>query len=154
MEDSRETLQQYQKRQHEEAYNQSLFLGKDLPLNKDSIPWIYNHIDRFVSLSRGNKSVKVAYLSPYSVCNQADEVRDKLGQAFGNLQALERILIYNYEEHDDDEVVPIPDWERLARILRHIRQKIKVEILDQGGWAVGEVQALARAISRGHPTIT
>jgi hypothetical protein len=94
-----------------------------------------------------------------------DDVWDTVGQAVGNLQALESLHIsfgkshfeHDYSDADDDGVVPpvsILSWERLARILSHTKQKVKVSLNEEFHlWAVGEVQALARAI-HGHPTIT
>jgi hypothetical protein len=35
-----------------------------------------------------------------------------------------------------------------------MRQKVEVELVDVDLWAAGDVQALTRAISYGHPTIT
>jgi hypothetical protein len=52
--------------------------------------------------------------------------------------------------------LPNSDWgeRKLARILSHMRQKVKVGLLHNSNlWTLGEVQALAQAI-RGHPTIT
>jgi hypothetical protein len=86
---------------------------------------ILNHIDCFVSASRGNKSVKVLDLYPKTFYGQDEHVWDKLGQAFGNLQALERICIashnYYHDDDDDDKVAPIRGWEIIARILSHMR---------------------------------
>jgi hypothetical protein len=57
------------------------------------------------------------------------EVWDKVGEAVGNLLSLERLRISTHDrtygddddDDDDDEVVPNPGWERLARILSHMR---------------------------------
>jgi hypothetical protein len=154
MEDSNETLLELQNRQKNEVYARNRLLGgESLKLDENSIHWILNHVVIFVSQSKGNESVKQVYLRPYACNGQNDDVWDKVGQAIGNLQALELIVISPYNDHED-EVVPIPDWEILARILSHVPQKVGVRIDDfYDVWAVGEVQALARAI-RGHPTIT
>jgi hypothetical protein len=98
-------------------------------MDENSIPWILNHIDCFVSQSRGNESVTEVSLYPYySIDDQDDEAWDKVGQAIGNLQALGKLHIRtpNYLNDDDDKVVPFAKWETLARILSHIRQKIGV----------------------------
>jgi hypothetical protein len=152
-----ETLDQLQ-----HARGRYLCCGRFLILDENAINWILNHIDCFVSRSRGNESIKEVNLCPHMFNGHDDEVWDKFGHAIGNLQALERLSISSYNYNDDDnnyvdevEVMPIPDWERLARILSHVRQEVSV-VLDDGDdsrWAVEEVQALARAI-RGHPTIT
>jgi hypothetical protein len=133
-------------------------LGENIYLHLDdnSIPWILNHIDFFVSQTRGSESVEEVHLYPYAFNGHVDEVWDKLGQAVGNLQALKRLCISTRDRtngHDEDEAVPIPDWERLARILSLVRQNVSVNLYGFDVWAVGDVQALARAI-RGHPTIT
>jgi hypothetical protein len=126
-----------------------------LNLDEESIPWIMNHIDCFVSQSRGNDFVENVVLHPHACNGHDDEVWDKVGQAVGNLQAVDMLQISNNKNRVDDQIVPIPDWERLARILSHMRQKIRLEMVnDSDVWSVGEVQALARAISHGHPTIT
>ena len=93
---------------------------------------------------------------------------DKVGVAVGNLQALKKLFISNHSNHygvtqedvenedDDDQevipIVPVPDWEILACILRHVRQKVSVEIHESHRWAIEEVQPFTRAI-HGHPTI-
>jgi hypothetical protein len=85
----------------------------------------------------------------YSGNVQDDEVWDKVGQAIGNLQALESLHIVP----NHGEVLPPSDWEILARILSHVRQKIEVNISDVLAWNVEESRLFARAI-HGHPTIT
>jgi hypothetical protein len=153
---SSETLKLRKRRNDEKFFRDHIFGGQDLNLDENSIPWILNHIDCFISQSRGNRSVEDVYLSPHACNGHDDEVWDKFGQAIGNLQALTMLRILTHGRsygHHEGEEVPIPDWERLARILSHMGQKIEVEIHDMPPWAVEEVQALARAI-RGHPTIT
>jgi hypothetical protein len=125
-----------------------------------NLTWVLNDIDCFVSQSRGNESVTDVFLFPYysyEFNGQQDSFWDKVGQVIGNLQALKRLRIYTHGRifgpHHADEVVPIPDWEILARILSHMRQKIAVNITDVKAWDVEESRAFARAI-RGHPTIT
>jgi hypothetical protein len=165
---SNETLQQLQSRQNDEAYARDVLLSRPaLVLNKDSISWILNHVDCFVSQSRGNRFVEVVFLTPYpSFYGQDDGVWDKVGQAIGNLQALNTLRIvtldrldddfYSDEDDDDDNEGPpgpIPDWEIVAQILRHVRQKVQVVINDERLRTMEELQPFARAIS-GHPTIT
>jgi hypothetical protein len=134
-------------------------------LDKDSISWILSHIDCFVSQSRGNESVERVSLYPYSVDGRNNAVWDKVGQAIGNLQALERLHIsirddyhdgsdYSDEDDDEDENSLIPDWEIVARILRHVRQSVKIIINNVDlVRTIEELQAFARAI-RGHPSVT
>jgi hypothetical protein len=154
-----------QSRRDDEKYaREQLLGGLYLNLHDDTISWIMNHTDCFISQCRVNKRVKNVYIYPYSVDGQDDEVWDKVGQAIGNLQSLERLIIIICRDDldesdyssDDNEVVAavrIPDCEILERILRHVRQSVALVIDDERLWAVGEVQTLARAI-RGHPTIT
>jgi hypothetical protein len=142
-----------------------LLSGEYLNLDEGSISWILNHIDCFVSQSQGNETIQQVYWWPHASFNgQDDGAWDKVGQAIGNLQALEMLSIaafdLNDEDHyydeDDVEVVPpgtIPDWELLARILRHVGQNLSLVIDDDRLRSMEEVQPFARAIS-GHPSIT
>jgi hypothetical protein len=108
----------------------AMFGSEILYLDEESIPWILNNIDCFVGYSEGNQSVSEVRFYPYSVNGQDDEVWDKVGQALGNLQALEdlRISIHSNHEDDDedDEDSTNLNWEILAHILSHIRKKISV----------------------------
>jgi hypothetical protein len=122
-----------------ESYARNQFIGKKyVELTKNSISWILNHIDCFVSQCRGNKIVEHVDLCPYAVDGHGGDAWDKVGQAIGNLQALKEIYISTHNYHDDhdeddDELVPpapIPDWEILSRILSHVRQKVTIFIDD------------------------
>jgi hypothetical protein len=152
-----ETLQLRNRR--DEHLADELLQRTSLHLNAASIPLILNHIDYFVSQSRGNESIGAVHLWLYDINGHNNEVWHKVGQAIGNLQALKRLHICN--SHDADEEVPIPNWERLARILSHVRQKIEVKLVNSYdedddtiflAWRAEESRSLARAI-RGHPTI-
>jgi hypothetical protein len=135
-----------------------------LHLDKEAIPWIVMNIDYFVSQTRDNKSVKGVVLHPCIFDGHDDEIWDKLGQAIGNLQALDKVQIVNHKDHDDDDddddqdddnrvpVVSVLNWERLAGILRHIRQYVAVGLKNSDLLTVEEVQWLGRAL-HGHPTI-
>jgi hypothetical protein len=137
-----------------------LLEGEYLFLNEEAMALILDHIDCFVSQSRGNRSVERMFLYPYALYGHDDDaVWDKVGQALGNLQALEGLRISNkkFDGNNEYDVVPVPNWERVARILSHMRQNFGVnpdeDYNDDGDdWTVGEAQGLARAI-RGHPTI-
>jgi hypothetical protein len=132
-----------------------------LHLNEESFPWILNHIDDFVSQSRGNEITHDLYLYPCTFNGHDDEFWDKVGQAVGNLQALKKLYIYAplslyyhiVGDDDDDDDLPTPDWDILARIMSHVRQKIVVNISYVHTWDVEESRLFARAI-HGHPTIT
>jgi hypothetical protein len=112
---------------------------------------MYNHIDSFVSQSRGNESVEKVVIYPYAFDGQDDEVWDKVGQA--------SISTHNYREGDKDEDgedSPSPAWDILAHILSHMRQKIEVTLDNVYGedlWDAEESRSFAAAI-HGHPTIT
>jgi hypothetical protein len=158
-----ETLQ-LQNRRDDEEYARELLCEQDLNLDKDTIPWILNHIDCFVSQSEGNESIEEVVLYPYSVNGHDYEVLEKVGKAIGNLQALKALCIASENNHDssdeddddddDEEVVPpILDCEMLARILSHVRQRITMDITEALAWDVEESRLLVRAI-HGHPTIT
>jgi hypothetical protein len=154
----------------------------NLNMNEDSYPWILNHIDCFVGQSRGNESVKEVSLYPYySIDYQDDDAWDKVGQAIGKLEALGKLHVrtpnYLADDEDDDKVVsiPLPKWETLARILSHVRQKVRVALeltaetcppnaqsaiysycphaFDVSTCRLQDSRSFARAI-HGHPTIT
>jgi hypothetical protein len=125
-----------------------------LLLNVNSLDLILNDIDCFVSESRGNESVEDVIFYPHTFNDQDDDLWDKLGQALGNLQALESLCITNENYDGDHDDPPVhSDWRELAaRILSQLRQNVTVEVDSEHLWYAGEVQALAHAI-RGHPTI-
>jgi hypothetical protein len=158
-----ETLQQLMRRpsrlpsRHGEECTYDILKRPILDLHKRILSCLLTHVDCFVRQSRGNERVLFVNMHPYSYNGHDDEVWDKVGQAIGNLQALDCLRIFARDrtsgDHVDDQVLPNPDWKELARILNHMRQNIKIELGNSGLWTVAEVQALARAI-RGHPTIT
>jgi hypothetical protein len=160
-----ETLLALQKRQNwNERYADHFFRENSLNLDEDLTSWILNHIDCFVSQSRGNKRVQRVRLWPHAFNGHDYDGWDKIGQAVGNLQALATLDISSrnfdgeseyFVEDDDGVVSPVPviDWEILAQILRHVRQNVAVNIDDERrGRTTEEVQPFAQAI-RGHPTI-
>jgi hypothetical protein len=150
-------------RAHELWQVDELVDRRRLYLNKDSIPWITNHIDYFVSQSRENKTVKRVYLYLYSLNGQDDDFWDKVGQAIGNFQELKRLHVYSHKYYhtDDDEQALIPNWKILARILSHVRQRITFSDISHSphgvpiiaAWRSEDCRSVARAIY-GHPTIT
>jgi hypothetical protein len=100
-------------------------------------------------------------LYPYLVNGEDYDIWNKVGQAIQNLQSLKRLFISSHDLHDEndyfdeneDEDVPIPDWEIVARVLRHVRQSVTVYIEDERQLrTMEEVQPFARAI-RGHPSV-
>jgi hypothetical protein len=150
---SKETIQQLQNRRDDENCAHEHLFSKEnyLNLDEESIPWILNHVDCFVSQSRDNISIEKVVLCPYSVNAQDYEVWDKLGRAVSNLKALKKVCIGKYYTEDED--LCIVDWEIVARILSHVRQRITLYINDHLAWDVEESRLFARAI-HGHPTIT
>jgi hypothetical protein len=159
-----ETLQQLQKRRDDEEYVDDILSGCYVHLDKESIPCVMNVIDYFVSQSRGNESVKQVYLYPYAFNVQDDDVWDKVGQAIGNFQSLDWLCIFtpNYLGNDnEDEDLPNPDWDILARILFRVRQRIPLVVTSsededeahESAWRAQDVRSFIRAI-HGHPTIT
>jgi hypothetical protein len=145
-----------------------LLLGRNnLQFDKDLMRWLSDsdHVDCFLSKSRsrrGNECISIVSLFPYAFDDQDDGFWDKFGQAIGNLQErggeLHISTLYSYHDHDaEDEVVPIPHWEILARILSHARQKITLTLIshfaDISAWHAEDIRSFARVIC-GHPTIT
>jgi hypothetical protein len=122
-----------------------------LILNDHSIPWILNHIDCFDRQTRLNESIKAVHFRWHTGNDRDDEIWDKVGKAIGNLQALERLSFQCFGQ--DGEDLATSAWEILARILRHVRQKITLSIDGLRRWNVEESRLFDRAI-RGHPTIT
>jgi hypothetical protein len=109
---------------------------------------IFEEIDSFVELSRGNTSVELVRLFPYDEDAGTYEVWDKVGQGVGNLKSLYRLNIRLDNEEGNE-----PDWEILARILRHVSRAIELNIFH--GYIAGteDMRAFATAI-QGHPAIT
>jgi hypothetical protein len=123
-----------------------LLSGRYLYLGDESFPWILNHIDCFVSQSRGNKDVEILVLNPHSFHGQDDGFWDKVGQGVTNLPALSRI-------HFVTDILRIVDWDILARILSHVRQRITLDLSRVQRCGAEHCRSFARAI-HGHPTIT
>jgi hypothetical protein len=141
-----ETLEQLQRRDDERSSDADRFLGvRSLYLHEGSIFQILNHIDCFVSQSRGNESVKKVVLDPYALYGQGDEVWDKVGQAIGNLQALKTLRISTDTTcyvADDEK----PDWGELTRILSHMRQMVDLDLYNPNSW--GPLPLLQNSVDR------
>jgi hypothetical protein len=91
----------------------------------------------------------VLYPSSFNA-DHDEHVWEIVGEAIGNLLTLRTISICALDEVGGR----IPDWERLACILRHVRQSVTIKI-DHCSyqWATQIMLPFAQAI-RGHPTIT
>jgi hypothetical protein len=122
---------------------------------------VFANVDSFIELSKGNNIVHVVYLDPnwdHPLIRRSDaDWEEKLGRALGNLQSLKELRIENSDYRDDNDEDP-PEWisiawESVARVLRHVWQKItlNVRMWDRMRGSE-EAEAFARAI-RGHPTI-
>jgi hypothetical protein len=92
------------------------------------------------------------YFYGFTGNGQDDEVWDKVGQAIGNLQALETLRICSYYDEDVNEVGHTAALEILVPILSHVRQKIALKINSIQRLNAEESLLFARAI-RGHPEI-
>jgi hypothetical protein len=114
--------------------------------------WILNHVDCFVSQSRGNSSIERLLLNPYSFnVGQEERVWEKVGEGIGNFQGLTNIYICS-DVHDTDV---IPEWGILACILRYVRQSVTINIDGFYQWyhmGPEEMLPFVQAI-HGHPTI-
>jgi hypothetical protein len=138
----------------DDEYARTHFIsGRYLFLDDQSMDWILDHIDCFDRQARLNESIQEVLYLGYSGDEQDDEVWDKVGKAIGNLQALETLHICPKCDDDEDEDIPASDWDILARILSHVRQKIEVHLHHVVYWGAEQSRLFARAI-HGHPTIT
>jgi hypothetical protein len=84
---------------------------------------MFDRVDAFEMLSRGNKTVQNVVLCPYNHTNDDSEehrydIWEKIGQGIGNLEALSDITI----EFVNDPLAP--DFETLACILRGLSRGI------------------------------
>jgi hypothetical protein len=102
-----------------------------------------NHIDCFVSQSRGNISVEQVILDPYASNAHGDDAWEKVGQAIANLQALGRIHIH-IDRGDEHEDPPNPDW--------HVRQRITLTVAHFTDLRAEDFRSFALAI-HGYPSI-
>jgi hypothetical protein len=103
------------------------------------------------------------FVDPYAAFDEHDDdVWDKFGQAVGNLQAFHRLQIISAQDYgicridngdDGDDLLPVPKWEILARILSHVRQRITLNNINFVARSAEEYRSFARAI-HGHPSIT
>lgn len=90
---------------------------------EDSIPWIMNHADFFVSQCRGSDSVTQLSVWPSAFNGYDSAAWEKVEQAIGNIQALKSLIIFT------DEAVPITDWEILTQFLGRVQQKITLNVV-------------------------
>lgn len=94
-------------------------------------------VDEFVSQSRGNGSVESLTLYAYTFDEKFDEEfnRDeseweRLGEAIGNLQVKTIYICDNVYDSGG-----VPNWVRLASILKHVRQTVRIRsTAPTSGW--------------------
>jgi hypothetical protein len=114
---------------------------------------IFDNIDTFVALSRDNNGVEAVELYPFDSDVGNYEFWDKVGQTVGNFMELQMIDIFLRRSEYGDEA-PSPDWEILARILRHLRRKVEICLaMEDYDVEAEEIQGFARAI-HGNPMIS
>jgi hypothetical protein len=94
---------------------------------------IFDQVDAFVNLSRGNETV-----DEVDLCLATDPdahryaIWDKIAEGIGNLQELLEIAIVEANNFADDEEGPLAlDWEILACILRRLRRGVQLRIRDE-----------------------
>jgi hypothetical protein len=117
---------------------------------------IFDQVDAFVNLSRGNETVEEVYL-----CLDTDPdahryaIWDKIAEGIGNLQALREITIVETSYFADEDEDPLAlDWEILACILRRLRRGVQLRIRDYSQiWNRENLPAFAEVI-RGQAMIT
>jgi hypothetical protein len=114
---------------------------------------IFANVDSFVEITEGNEFVQRAdldlYWNDYSKRGlQTMEDWDKLGKGIGNLQALKELNICGTNDGDDEEEPP--NFETLARVLRHVWQNITIFL---NLWDTRRAAERFAGAIRGHPTI-
>jgi hypothetical protein len=141
-----------------------------LTLYDNRAPWLLDHVDLFVSMTRNNDMVKAADLYLYVYDDNKDaasyEIWDKVGQGIGNLEALETLHVLvsgdataPIENTNTQQRTLAPDWERLVYILKHLKKNIRLQVSDASEteqdhhlrYAV-DVDAFARML-RGQPRV-
>jgi hypothetical protein len=125
--------------------------GHTITLRKlDDQIGIFDQVDTFVNLSRGNKTVEEVTLYPYTDSDGTDRyaIWDKIAEGIGNLQALRNINIADGNFADDEEDPLALDWEILACILRRLRRGIHlcIENDEPLPWDMEALPAFARVI--------
>ena len=104
--------------------------GDIIALNKlEDNTGIFDHVDVFVNLSRENETVQevVLWIPSTDPDNDAPgthryAIRANIAEGIGNLQALRKITISDYNLMDAESEVLVPDWEILDCILRRLRR--------------------------------
>jgi hypothetical protein len=147
-----------------DSIREALLNGNALYLDKRTgVSGIFEHVETFVTLSRGNATVQEVHLC-IPATDPDDDVSgthryaiwETVAEGIGNLQALHHISIC--ESHDDEGSTLAPDWEILACILRRLRRGIQLNMAyDTLPWVrVRHPEALPGFVGviRGHTMIT
>jgi hypothetical protein len=122
---------------------------------------IFDQVDAFVNLSRGNELVEEVVLFPFTdpgddiSGNHRYAIWEKIAEGISNLQALSEITISDSHFLDDEEDPLAPDWEILACILRRLRRGVRLCMGDDvlRLWSTESLPVFAGVI-RGETMIT
>jgi hypothetical protein len=123
------------------------------------LPFLFQNIDSFVTLSRDNTTITEVELYPFDSDAGNYEFWEKVGQMLGNLMELQTLNLNflpcrEFNDNGDETRRRVPDWEILTRILPYYRNKVFLSSSTRDDDVEFEdVQALARAI-HGHPMIS
>jgi hypothetical protein len=136
----------------------------DVYRREDASPTsIFDNVDAFVNLSRGNETVEQVTL--YPVTDTGDDasgphryaIWNKVAEGIGNLQALREIsIMLSHAVGVDHEWEPIvPDWEILACILRRLRRGIGIRLCWHNNVTLLDTEARPTfsGVIRGHTMI-
>jgi hypothetical protein len=118
----------------------ALLRGNTIVLQKlEDNTGIFDQVDAFVNLSRGNETIQEVVLYPGTDPSddasgtQRHVIWEKVAEGIGNLQALRKISIRESIIVDDEgDFLPsfAPDWEILACIFRRLRRGIQLNVKD------------------------
>jgi hypothetical protein len=113
---------------------------------------IFDQVDAFANLSRGNELVEQVVLFPFTdpgddiSGNHRYAIWEKIAEGISNLQELNVIRI-GFHVVDDEEEALAPDWEILACILRRLRRGITLWMGDNALlWDTAALPTFARVI--------
>jgi hypothetical protein len=110
----------------------------------------FYHFDGFLELSKGNNIVQEVILDPFWYESHDADWEEKLGRVLGNLQSLKELTIENTNKYRRRNCEEPPVWETVGRVLRHVCQKIALDVRCLP--TRGSEEAFASAI-RSHPSI-
>jgi hypothetical protein len=123
------------------------------------VQFSFSHVDAFVELSRGNRTVQNLQIWPYRYHKSFFQIWEKAGRGVANLEALEVITIKMLDEETRQErrdtyyEWETLDWETLACILRHVRRDVRLIFQSDFDFTGERGKSFAEALN-GHPAIT